>query len=66
MMMTILKDLSEIGSSDLWSFLRTELATKENGYWVHKFVKAEVFKSGQMVRCMKATGKTTKRTEKED
>ena len=66
MMMTILKDLSEIGSSDLWSFLRTGLAMRENGYWAHKFVKAEVFKSGQMVRCMKATGKTTKRTEKED
>ena len=66
MMMTILKDLSEIGSSDLWSFLRTGLATRENGFWAHKFVKAEVFKSGQMVQCMKATGKTTKRMEKED
>ena len=66
MMMTILKDPLEIESSDQWSYLRTGLATRENGYWAHKFVKAEVSRSGQMVQCTRATGKTTRQTVRED
>ena len=36
------------------------LATKVNGFSVHKFVKAEVSKSGQMAPCMRAIGRTTR------
>ena len=60
MMMITLKDPLEIENKGIWLFLRMVLATRVNGSSVHKFVKAEVSKSGQMVPCMRAIGRTTR------
>ena len=66
MMMITLKDPSEIGNRGTWLFLRMVLAMRVNGFLAHKSVKVEVSKFGQMVQCMRASGKTTKLMVKAD
>ena len=60
------RDLSVTENKGQWWSSKMGLATKESGLWARKFVKAEVSKCGPMVLCMKATGRTTKQTAKED
>ena len=66
MMMITLKDPLAIENKGIWLFLRMVLAMRVNGFLAHKFVKVEAFKFGQMVQCMRVSGKTTKPMEKED
>ena len=66
MMMITLKDPLEIENKGIWLFLKMVLATRVNGFLAHKFVKVGASRFGQMVRCTRDSGKTTRPMVKAD